>query len=34
MRRYENLQYGDEKIIRKSLDVLADKTTGVCRGVP
>lgn len=29
MRRYENLQYGDEKIIRKSLDVLADKTTGV-----
>lgn len=29
MRRYENLQYGDEKVIRKSLDALADKTTGV-----
>ena len=29
MRRYENLQYGDEKIIRKSLDTLADKTTSV-----
>ena len=29
MRRYENLQYGDEKLIRKSLDALADKTTGV-----
>lgn len=29
MRRYENLQYGDEKVIRKSLDTLADKTTGV-----
>lgn len=29
MRRYENLQYGDEKIIRKSLDTLADKTTGI-----
>ena len=29
MRRYENLQYGDEKVIRNSLDVLADKTTSV-----
>lgn len=29
MRRYENLQYGDEKVIRSSLDVLADKTTSV-----
>lgn len=29
MRRYENLQYGNEKVIRKSLDALADKTTGV-----
>ena len=29
MRRYENLEYGDEQVIRKSLDVLADKTTGV-----
>lgn len=29
MRRYENLQYGDAKAIRKSLDTLADKTTGV-----
>lgn len=29
MRRYENLQYGDESVIRKSLDVLADKTTSV-----
>lgn len=29
MRKYENLQYGDEKVIRKSLDALADKTTGV-----
>jgi hypothetical protein len=29
MRRYENLQYGDEKVIHKSLDALADKTTGV-----
>lgn len=29
MRRYENLQYGDETIIRKSLDALANKTTGV-----
>lgn len=29
MRRYENLQYGDEKVIREALDLLADKTTGV-----
>lgn len=29
MRRYENLQYGDEKVIRKSLDTLADKMTSV-----
>ncbi|MDY3069929.1 MAG: hypothetical protein SOR57_09840 [Parabacteroides sp.] len=29
MRRYENLQYGDEKKIRKYLDILADKTTSV-----
>ena len=29
MRRYENLQYGDEKVIRNSLEVLADKTTSV-----
>ena len=29
MRRYENLQYGDETVIRKSLDALADKTTSV-----
>lgn len=29
MRRYENLQYGDEETIRKSLNILADKTTGV-----
>lgn len=29
MRRYENLQYGDKKTICKSLDALADKTTGV-----
>lgn len=29
MRRYENLQYGNEKIILNSLDTLADKTTSV-----
>lgn len=29
MRRYENLQYGDETLIRESLDTLADKSTGV-----
>lgn len=29
MRRYENLQYGNEETIRKSLNILADKTTGV-----
>lgn len=29
MRRYENLQYGDDELIRKSLDALADKATGV-----
>ena len=29
MRKYENLQYGDDELIRKSLDALADKTTGV-----
>ena len=29
MRRYENLQYGDEKKIRKYLDILTDKTTSV-----
>ncbi len=29
MRKYENLQYGDEALIRKSLDTLADKTTSV-----
>ncbi len=29
MRKYENLQYGNEKVIRKSLDTLADKMTGV-----
>lgn len=29
MRRYENLQYGNEDLIRKSLDTLADKTTGI-----
>lgn len=27
MRRYENLQYGNEDLIRKYLDVLADKNT-------
>lgn len=29
MRKYENLQYGNEEVIRKSLDALADKTTDV-----
>ena len=29
MRKYENLQYGDDELIRKYLDALADKTTGV-----
>lgn len=29
MRRYENLQHGNEKIIRESLDTLADKTTSI-----
>lgn len=29
MRKYANLQYGDEKEIRKSLAALADKETGV-----
>lgn len=29
MRRYENLQYGDDELIRKSLDALADKATSV-----
>lgn len=29
MIRYENLQYGDDELIRKSLDALADKATGV-----
>ena len=29
MRRYTNLQYGDEAIIRRSLDLLANKNTGV-----
>lgn len=29
MRRYENLQYGNEDLIRKSLDTLADKTTSI-----
>lgn len=29
MRRYENLQYGDEKLILESLDALADKKTDV-----
>lgn len=29
MRKYENLQYGDETLIRRSLNVLADKTTDV-----
>ena len=29
MRRYENLQYGNETLIRESLNTLADKTTGV-----
>ena len=27
MRKYVNLQYGNEEVIRKSLDALADKTT-------
>lgn len=29
MRKYENFQYGDDEVICKSLDALADKTTGV-----
>ena len=29
MRRYENLQYGNEKVIREALDALANKKTGV-----
>ena len=29
MRKYVNLQYGNEEVIRKSLDALADKTTDV-----
>lgn len=29
MRTFKNLQYGDEAVIKASLEVLADKTTGV-----
>lgn len=29
MRTYKNLQYGDEAVIKASLEALADKTTGV-----
>lgn len=29
MRTFENLQYGDEAVIKASLEALADKTTGV-----
>lgn len=29
MRTFENLQYGDETVIKASLEALADKTTGV-----
>ena len=29
MRTFENLQYGNESVIKASLEALADKTTGV-----
>ena len=29
MRTFENLQYGDEAVIKASLEALVDKTTGV-----
>ena len=29
MRTFENLQYGDETVIKASLEALADKTTSV-----
>ena len=29
MRTFKNLQYGDEAIIKASLEALADKATGV-----
>ena len=29
MRKFENLQYGDEAVIKASLDALADKDTNV-----
>ena len=31
MRQYKNLQYGDEAIIRASLNALADKKTDICK---